>query len=246
MTASRLSIASALVGWAVLLATAAGDETPPADPEQSVARGREALQQGWNHPWYDRSTDGVRPLEVVPPRRPPPTKSTEPQTSYDLSWLQLLAWGVIAAVLLALAWFLIQAYLEYENRAAAAVHTGHGPAHDVDRVEALPFMAARVQSDLLAEARRHYEQGNYREAIIYLFSFELVELDRHGVIRLERGKTNRRYLREAAARPPLARVLEQTMVAFEAVFFGKHDLDRAGFEACWSQVSQFEFQASQA
>ena len=244
MRTSRVSIACVLIGWAVLLATAAGDDAPPADPEQSVARGREALQGGWNHPWYDRTTDGVRPLEVVPPRRPPASTSTGPKKSVDLSWLQLLAWGAIAAVLLALAYFLIQAYLESENR-AAAVQSGQRPARDVDRIEALPFMAARVQSDLLAEARRNYEQGNYREAIIYLFSFELVELDRHGIIRLERGTTNRKYLREAAARPPLARVLEQTMVAFEAVFFGKHDLDRAGFEACWSQVSQFEFQASQ-
>ncbi len=94
----------------------------------------------------------------------------------------------------------------------------------------------------MGEARRHYEQGNYSEAIIYLFSYELVQLDKFALIRLARGKTNRQYLREVPRRPELRSPLERTMVAFEGVFFGSRLLDRAGFEACWQQLPQFEEQ----
>ncbi len=74
--------------------------------------------------------------------------------------------------------------------------------------------------DLLAEARRHYQAGNYGAAIVYLFSFQLVQLDKRQIIRLAKGKTNRQYLREVGPRAALLRLVEQTMVAFEDVFFG--------------------------
>ena len=54
--------------------------------------------------------------------------------------------------------------------------------------------------DLLAEARRHYQAGNYGAAIVYLFSFQLVQLDQRQIIRLAKGKTNRQYLREVGPR----------------------------------------------
>ena len=57
--------------------------------------------------------------------------------------------------------------------------------------------------DLLAEARRHYQAGNYGAAIVYLFSFQLVQLDRRQIIQLAKGKTNRQYLREVGPRDPL-------------------------------------------
>ena len=91
-----------------------------------------------------------------------------------------------------------------------------------------------------AQARTHYEQGNYSEAIIYLFSYELVELDRSALIRLAKGKTNRQYLREAAATRSMKPLLERTMVTFEDVFFGRRTLDRSGFEACWKQLDEFQ------
>ena len=111
---------------------------------------------------------------------------------------------------------------------------------DVDRIEQLPFAVKRPQSDLLGEARRHYEQGNFAEAIIYYFSYQLVELDKHQVIRLTKGKTNRQYLGEARRAPDLRPLLEDTMVAFEDVFFGHHDLERSRFEACWNRLAQFQ------
>jgi hypothetical protein len=65
-------------------------------------------------------------------------------------------------------------------------------------------------------------------------------MDKNQVIRLTRGKTNRQYLREIARRPPLRALVEQTMVAFEDVFFGNHPLDRSRFESCWQQLDSFD------
>ena len=103
------------------------------------------------------------------------------------------------------------------------------------RLDALP---AKVipKGGLLDEARRHYEAGNYNLAIIYLYSYELIKLDQNQMIRLAKGKTNREYLRELASRPEVYSILAQTLVPFEDVFFGEHELTRERFEACWNQV----------
>ena len=47
------------------------------------------------------------------------------------------------------------------------------------------------------------------------------------------------YLRELRPRPVLRTTLEATMVAFEEVFFGRHELSRERFEACWSRLDEF-------
>jgi hypothetical protein len=107
-------------------------------------------------------------------------------------------------------------------------------------IERLPVPVDRAHGDLLGEARRLYDQMQYGRAILYLFAYELLQLDRHHVIRLARGKTNRQYLRELTRVSPLSPPLERTMVAFESVFFGRQALDRGGFEACWQELPQFE------
>ena len=93
--------------------------------------------------------------------------------------------------------------------------------------------------DLRGEAERNYREGNYREAIVYLYSYLLVQLDRRQVIRLTKGKTNRQYLREVRQRPELVPIFEPTMIAFEDVFFGDHPLSRGEFEKCWDRLDEF-------
>jgi hypothetical protein len=38
----------------------------------------------------------------------------------------------------------------------------------------------------------------------------------------------------------LAEILEPTMVAFEDVFFGHHELEQNRFEQCAGQIAQFD------
>jgi hypothetical protein len=168
----------------------------------------------------------------------------------DLSWLaqpiNVLLVVVVTVLLALLIWLIVRIMREHQRSSLPAQKKKGDPLVTDDRIEALPFLRERSQDDLLGQARYHYERGNYSEAIIYLFSYQLVELDRSALVRLAKGKTNRQYLREARRMRPLAGLLERTMLAFEDVFFGRRVLDRLAFEACWSQLGQFDALVSQA
>jgi hypothetical protein len=66
------------------------------------------------------------------------------------------------------------------------------------------------------------------------------------LLRLAKGKTNREYLRELSGRPEIYGIVAQTLVPFEDVFFGEHQLTRERFEACWNQVERFNRLIEQA
>ncbi len=164
-------------------------------------------------------------------------------------WFTRIALVLMLALLVYLMFRLIRRWGVFSAKSEAQRGKSKGRTSgeegDADRIEALPFPVRRGRLDLLDEARSHYQQGNYRQAIVYLFSFQLVCLDREQIIRLTKGKTNRQYLREVGPRRALGRLVEQTMVAFEDVFFGNRHLDRARFESCWSRLDEFETLAAE-
>ena len=113
---------------------------------------------------------------------------------------------------------------------------------DVEKLADLPFDAPEAGADLLASVREKYEQGRYSEAIVLLFGYQLLALDKNQIIRILRGKTNRQYVREVARSGRAARLrdmLASTMVTFEDYFFGDHPVTRENFEACWDQLDDF-------
>jgi len=103
----------------------------------------------------------------------------------------------------------------------------------------LPFEVEPTMFGLLAQADRYRAAGDYSKAIIYLFSHALVEMDGARCIRLERGKTNRVYLRELRDRDQLKGFTSQLVMAFEFAFFGRHVLSQEAFERIWQQVPAF-------
>ncbi len=163
----------------------------------------------------------------------------KPSKHIDFPWFRYFAYFVLAIVLAALVWLIISALINRVGSPAreAAVQR---VATRVDHVEALPFLRQRSLDDLLGQARQHYLAGNFDEAIIYLFSYQLVELDRRNLIRLAVGKTNRQYLRELRGRGTLAGLVDQTMVAFEDVYFGGRRLSRQQFDGAWNRLPEFE------
>ena len=202
-------------------------------------------------------TNSNNPQQPQQPKNLPPNKlSTKPpqssggsssssaaaSTGFASTFMQGLMWLVLALVLCGLVYMLIQAYLNRENQSAteSTELADKDTRTEAERVDALPFAVRRTKAGLLEEARRNYEAGNYREAIIYFYSHILVELDRAQIIRLERGKTNREYLREVTPRRSARDVLEPTMLRFEDVFFGDHPLPREQFEVCWQQLPRLE------
>ncbi len=232
--ATRAGATLLMAIWATLAAATAWAGDSPVDDAQQV------LDQK-KFPWYDREHDQLKPVRVLQPAQVSSPQRLRWNWSFGgMSLGQFLIWGAIVVLLIAIAGAFIWAYVNRENLSAGEdTATGTGRAAETARIEALPFPVRRDRRDLLGEAQHYYEQGNFAEAIVYLFSHELVELDKRHLIRLVKGKTNRQYLRDIRRLPRLQRIIGQTMVAFEDVFFGNHALNRARFEACWRAVPEF-------
>ena len=113
------------------------------------------------------------------------------------------------------------------------------------RFEDLPVSVSPSEHNLLAAARACYEVGNFDQAIIFAYAYQLVELDRRHLVQLSKGKTNRQYLRELSRQPQLQAILRQTMLAFEDVFFGHHSLSSTRFQQCWDSLDEFHQQLEQ-
>ncbi len=222
-----------LLAWSLPGFDAARGAEAQTSEDPAVVAGREALTDG-EYPWYDSQTDSLQPVEIT----------IEEDSPRRVNWnlgplIEILAWSLLG-VLLAAAVVLLIMFAINQQRAPKVQRTTTDQVLAPDQVEALTFLAERPRGDLLGQARRHYEAGNYSEAIIYLFSYELLALDKFSLIRLAKGKTNRQYLREVSRNAPVRSPLERTLLAFESVFFGSRSLDRAGFEACWNELPLFE------
>jgi uncharacterized membrane protein len=244
-----------LLGLALaLLPVGQGRALAELEPDEAVELGKETLSKGLlnRHPWYDSSTDDVT---LIPLKQSTQNTSTRWDWSWDwpdwtwefslfgntfsVNLFTLMLWGVVLVLAFFLVRYLIRLYERRELEDAASDDDDTAHTSDADRVEALPVVVKREISDLRSEARRLADGGRYSEAIVYLYSHLLVQLDRRQVIRLAKGKTNRQYLSEAAAansslKPPV----ERTMTAFEDAYFGRHELTPAEFEACWADVQR--------
>jgi hypothetical protein len=250
-----LAPAMALVAALVCcVAALAQDPTDEFTDQRAVEAAKESFSGRTRYPYYDRQRDDVRQLNVEEPvtdeaanrkskwtGKNAPTK-TRPAGGNTASALGPLLQGIgLAALVLfigLIAYLIARAFLKNEvteTKVSKVIET----SREVDKVQALPFQLRKPTGDFLAEAQRLYAAGNYSEAVIYLYSHLLVQLDTHHVIRLAKGKTNRQYLRETRSRPQLREILERTMIAFEDVFFGHHTLAREDFEACWNRVEEF-------
>ena len=240
----------------LLLGQACVNATAPAahaeDP--SVEAGREALGHWGRYPWYDAENDALRRIDVAPPEvgfwewlwELLPDFDWDPGGGLSGStwggFMQILAYGLIVVVALVLVYFLVRTFLKHNplERATFGNDSEKKDPQVRHRIEALPFPIAPDMSNLLEAARHYYERREYGEAAKYLFSYQLVQLDRYSVIRLARGKTNRQYLRELGRGHTLHPHVERTMWVFEEFFFGNRAIKRLQFEACWSGVEHFD------
>jgi hypothetical protein len=223
------------------------DEVDPVDSAGEALRGAENL------PWYDAASDDIRPLPPEardePPPRPTTGRTVEPDLDDEGIRVRAAPFGfgplmlvlgviAIAAVFIVIFAFIISSLLGRSSGTAAGAATRITQSQ-ADNIEELPVPLARGKSDLLGEARRQYERGDYSEAIIYLYSYLLVELDKASRIRLVRGKTNRQYLGELRDSPALVALIGEAMIAFEDVYFGERSLTRERFEGIYRRLDEF-------
>lgn len=223
--------------------------------EDPVGTGQRSLARLPGNQWYDAEEDDITaghiPTEPTPDARPgsqAPVKQRRSSNRWGsgsgggsvLSWLIVVGVIVILGSLLGLVvWGVLRSRANLANPDQTP-RTLDEISSQVDKVEHLPFKVKRPDANLLDEAQRHYQQGDYSEAIIYLFSYQLLELDKGQIIRLAKGKTNGQYLMDMRHQRPLQGILRTTVDAFEDVFFGHRKLTRGQFEACWEHLSRFQ------
>ena len=220
----------------------------------AVQAARDGLRETNNYPWYDAEEDNLRQLEFEPPTPPPEARDWElnlPQwQTQQRNWnwnigfwegIQWVVWAILVIFLVVSIGLLIRVMWQHDRMPGqiSAAMQQDALAREAEQIENLPFPVERPKSDLLGEARHNYELGNYGEAIVYLFSYQLVHLDKHQLIRLAKGKTNRQYLRELRDRQGVRGMLRQTMIVFEEFFFGDHVIEKNRFEACWRRLDDF-------
>lgn len=217
------------------------EELSPADQEAVDSAGDSLARGGFN--WYDEESDSARPIKLSKkPKKPEPEQIVDhggSSVSAGGAAASFLSWTVIAVILgLILVWILYY-FLAQEKSADDDEESLLDDDDRSDRVEALPQEVRTRRGNLLDQARDHYENGDYDRAIVFLYSYQLLALDRAQWIRLIKGKTNRQYLRELVGNDRLADILRRTMHLFEDVYFGHHSLERQQFESTWNEVDMF-------
>lgn len=82
--------------------------------------------------------------------------------------------------------------------------------------------------------------GDFRAAVRYLYLSTLLILDERGVMRYDRSKTNREYLRSVANSPELSKPLEDVIEVFDNVWYGYHSLDEETFKHYSGRVEELK------
>lgn len=81
-------------------------------------------------------------------------------------------------------------------------------------------------------------QGDYRNAIRYLYLSSLLVLDEQGLLRYDRSRTNREYLRSLSSHPELANPLRDVIEVFDRVWYGFESVDEQTYESYREHVEE--------
>ncbi len=82
--------------------------------------------------------------------------------------------------------------------------------------------------------------GDYRSAVRYLYLSSLLLLDERGMLRYDRTRTNREYLRSVAQDAALAEPLKEVVDVFDNVWYGYHELDEESFRHYSGRVEELK------
>lgn len=102
----------------------------------------------------------------------------------------------------------------------------------------LPFQLEKVElteDSLWNLVLKHRDKGDYSKAIIFLFSYLLLNLDRKNLLVLKAGKTNRTYLAELNKSFDGRNLFASMMLCFEDAFFGNKSTKQTEIDSFISQ-----------
>ena len=144
------------------------------------------------------------------------------------------------AVLGTLIYMLLASPATVKRRRRSANEVAENIVAQKAKLSDLPFEVEQPIAGLKAQADYYRNKRDYRNAMIYLFSYLLVECDTAGCIRLARGKTNHRYVRELKGYPEVQNPFKRVVELFEEAFFGRKEISKERFEAIWNELPVIE------
>ena len=90
----------------------------------------------------------------------------------------------------------------------------------------------------LQRAQTLSTQGDYRNAMRYLYLSSLLILDERGLLRYDRSRTNREYLRSVSSKPELATPLRDVIDVFDRVWYGYESVDEQTYQSFVEHVDE--------
>ncbi|MGB1253746.1 MAG: DUF4129 domain-containing protein [Candidatus Promineifilaceae bacterium] len=131
----------------------------------------------------------------------------------------VVGWGVAGMAVLGLVGFLWY-WLRGVQRQFSSESELDPTYDDADQISA---DAAFQQAETLAK------NSDYRQAVRYLYLSTLLSLDERGLLRYDRSKTNREYLRTVAG-SDVSPTLRSVVEVFDRVWYGFQPIDAASYE----------------
>ncbi|QEF99413.1 hypothetical protein Mal15_34770 [Stieleria maiorica] len=166
----------------------------------------------------------------------------------SFTWSNLFGWALLAVIVMGMVGLTVyavsRAELRMDNRSSINRQSDSQALpdeHTLERIKHLPPELRRTDVNLRSECERLMGEGRFDQAVILLLGHQLLLLDRSGLLRLSRGKTNGRYVRETRSHhEPIATWLRATADAFEQSYFGRHEIPASVFEQLWRQNELLE------
>jgi hypothetical protein len=148
--------------------------------------------------------------------------------------VDLLNYALTGVVLVALALVL---FFSSRNLLAGLVSEGRVPSEAGSDDEALTANLALKRAQALANT------GDYRAAVRHLYLSSLLLLEERRLLRYDRSRTNREYLRSLTHVPHLALLLTDVIEVFDRVWYGYQPLDEAAYERYAARIADLNQQA---
>lgn len=165
----------------------------------------------------------------------------------EFTLMNIISWAILLLIVVVVAgwvaWLLGRSDFgsSFLVTGGDAVGSENADRRLLERIKHLPEELRRENIDYRLEAERLMKRKVYDQAIILLFAHQLLLLDQAAYVRLNRGKTNRQYVRETQS---MSRVtagwFKRVVGLFEQSYFGRHPIADGEFKRCWIENELLE------
>jgi len=143
-----------------------------------------------------------------------------------------LSYGRVPLIAAAVLFFVLSLFFISRGLSRSLVREAQLEAEGSDGDDLLTSRGAFKRAENLSM------QGDYRNAIRYLCLSSLLVLDEQGVMRYDRSRTNREYLRSVSSRPELANPLRDVIDVFDRVWYGFEAVDENTYKSYVEHVEE--------